>query len=49
MATANMNLSLPTVSVTIGPTWATQLNTALETVDVHDHTSGKGVQVPLPG
>lgn len=37
-----MNLDLPTVSVTLGPEWATMLNEALEVIDVHDHTSGKG-------
>lgn len=42
MATPYMNLSLPTPTVTIGPDWAEQLNTALEDVDAHDHTSGKG-------
>lgn len=49
MATLNMSLNLPTVSVTAGPTYATQLNTAFETIDLHDHTSGKGVQVPTAG
>lgn len=42
MATTFMNLDLPTVSVTLGPEWATMLNAALTTVDTHDHTSGKG-------
>lgn len=46
MATPNMSLTLPTVGVTVGPTWATQLNAALTTIDSHDHTSGKGVQIP---
>jgi hypothetical protein len=49
MATLNMNLSLPTVGATAGPTYATLLNTAFEDVDAHDHTSGKGVQVPTSG
>lgn len=40
-----MNLTLPTVSVTLGPTWASELNTALETVEAHDHTSGKGARI----
>jgi len=44
-----MNLTLPTVDVTIGPTWATQLNTALTSIDAHDHSSGKGTQVPTSG
>lgn len=42
MATTYMNLTLPVVSVTLGPEWATELNTALESIDAHDHTSGKG-------
>lgn len=42
MATPYMNLSLPTPTVTLGPDWAEELNTALESVDSHDHTSGKG-------
>lgn len=34
-----MSLQLPTVSVTLGPAWATQLNVALEAIDSHDHVS----------
>jgi hypothetical protein len=49
MTTTNMSLSLPTVSVTAGPTWASQLNAALETIDVHDHSSGKGVRITPAG
>jgi hypothetical protein len=49
MATTYMALSLPTVSSTIGPTWATMLNTALTTVDSHTHVSGQGQQVPTAG
>lgn len=44
-----MSLNLPTVGVTAGPTYATQVNTAFEDVDAHDHTTGKGVQVPSAG
>jgi hypothetical protein len=44
-----MNLTLPTVSVTLGPEWATELNAALEIVDQHDHSSGKGVKIPATG
>lgn len=47
--TPNMNLDLPTPTVTPGPTYASQNNTAFSTVDLHDHTSGKGVQVPVDG
>lgn len=43
--TPNMNLTLPTVSMTLGPEWATELNAALETIDAHDHTSGKGLAI----
>lgn len=45
MATPNMGLTLPAVGVTIGPTWATQLNVALEDIDAHDHTPGKGLPI----
>jgi hypothetical protein len=44
-----MNLILPTPTETPGPTYATQNNTAFETVDSHDHTTGAGVQVPTAG
>lgn len=44
-----MNLDLPTVSVTLGPEWATQLNDALEVIDSHDHSSDKGVKVKTAG
>lgn len=44
-----MNLNLPVVTTTLGPTWATQLNTALEVVDAHDHSSGKGTKITPSG
>ena len=47
--TPNMNLILPSPTITPGPTYATQNNTAFEAVDSHDHTSGNGVQVPSAG
>ena len=47
--TTNMLLSLPTVSSTIGPLWATNINTALETIDEHDHSSDKGARVTPAG
>lgn len=47
--TPNMNLILPTVSVTSGPEWADLLNSALTTVDAHDHTSGKGIRITPSG
>jgi len=50
MATTNfMNLDLPTPTVTLGPQYATDNNTAFTLVDEHDHTSGKGVAVPSSG
>jgi hypothetical protein len=44
--TPNMNLVLPTPSIQPGPTYATNVNTAFEDVDAHDHTSGSGVLIP---
>jgi hypothetical protein len=44
-----MNLVLPTPSVTLGPEWADALNTALNTVDEHDHSDGKGTRVKTAG
>ena len=49
MATANMGLVLPVVGTTVGPTYGTLNNTAFETIDTHDHSSGKGVQIPTSG
>jgi len=47
--TPYMGLVLPTPTVTPGPTYATQNNTAFGTIDSHDHSSGKGVQVRTAG
>lgn len=47
--TTFMNMELPTVSSTLGPDWATELNAALEVADAHDHTSSKGKRVPTAG
>lgn len=47
--TPYMSLALPTVSLTLGPAWATQLNAALALVDSHTHVSGQGLQVPTAG
>lgn len=44
-----MNLDLPVVSTTLGPEWATKVNAAFETVDSHDHSSGKGTKVTAAG
>lgn len=43
--TPNMNLTLPTVSQTTGPSWASQINTAFSTIDSHSHTTGNGVAI----
>lgn len=47
--TPNMSLVLPTVSTTVGPDWATQLNAAFSLIDSHDHSSGEGVPVTPAG
>lgn len=44
-----MSLVLPVPTVTFGPAWASQLNTALELVDSHDHTASNGVPIPTAG
>lgn len=49
MATPYMGLLLPIPTVTIGPLYAFENNTALGLVDSHDHTTGKGVPVPVAG
>jgi len=49
MATTFMNLSLPTVSVTLGPEWANEINQAFEVVDAHDHSSGNGTKIKPTG
>ncbi len=41
----NMNLPVPGVSVTNGPTWASDLNNCLNLIDSHTHTSGSGVAI----
>lgn len=47
--TTNMNLVLPDVSSTVGPTWATLLNAAYTSIDSHDHSTGKGVAITPSG
>lgn len=41
----SMNLPIPGVSVTDGPTWATDINNCLNLIDSHTHTSGSGVPI----
>lgn len=47
--TPNMLLELPEVSETIGPTWASMLNTALEAIDEHTHATDSGVKITPAG
>lgn len=47
--TPNMNLTLPDVGTTPGPEWANELVTALEDVDLHDHSVGSGVRITPAG
>ena len=44
-----MSLDLPIVGTTAGPTYGTLNNAAFTAIDEHDHTSGKGVQIPTSG
>lgn len=47
--TPNMQLVVPEVLVTTGPQYATQINSALDVVDAHDHSPGKGVRITPSG
>jgi hypothetical protein len=49
VSTPNMGLTLPDPGSSTGPGWASTLNTALQGVDAHDHTPGKGARVPAAG
>jgi hypothetical protein len=44
-----MNLPVPVPGVDPGPQYATDLNTSLNTIDGHNHTSGNGVAIPVAG
>ncbi len=44
-----MNLTLPEVTVTLGPTWANEVNAAFNVIDAHDHSSGQGTKVTVAG
>lgn len=46
--TPNMELLLPIVFNDVEQ-WGTHLNTSISLLDLHDHTSGKGIQVPSAG
>lgn len=45
----NMSLPIPSVGTTAGPTWATDVNTCLNIIDAHDHSSGSGVLITPSG
>lgn len=45
----NMNLSIPTVGVEPGPTYAQDINNSLTAIDQHNHTAGQGVQITPSG
>ncbi len=48
--TINMEMDLPVVTSTIGPTYANKINKALQdVVDGHDHSDGKGPRVTPAG
>jgi hypothetical protein len=44
-----MGIDKPTPEVTAGPTYAYDNDAALDVIDAHDHTAGKGVKVPSAG
>ena len=46
----NMLLPVPVPTLTTGPEWAQDIYACLYSqIDAHDHSSGKGVQVPVAG
>lgn len=47
--TPYMGLVLPVPSSEIGPDWASELITAINSIDSHNHSSGQGVAVPTAG
>jgi hypothetical protein len=49
MSTTNMSLSLSTPLVTTGPAWANNVESNWPLLDVHDHSSGKGVKITPAG
>lgn len=49
MATANMGMTLPTVGVTSDAIGEGNVVNNFSILDVHDHSSGKGAQVPSAG
>lgn len=47
--TPNLGMTLPDPSVTPGPAWASQLNTALGLIDSHNHAPGSGSLIGTAG
>ena len=47
--TPNMHLTLPVVSLTPGPEWASNINADLSLIDSHNHTFGNGALIPTAG
>lgn len=47
--TPNMNLPIPTTSMTSGPQWANQNTACFNAIDSHDHSTGKGVPITPAG
>ena len=48
MSTSGTNitaLAKPAVGTTAGPQWATDLNTSIDAVDGHDHSTNKGIRI----
>ena len=48
MATSGTNITAiakPAVGTTTSPTWATNLNTTIDAVDDHDHSTNKGIRI----
>lgn len=46
MATANMGIDLPTRGDAGSGLWDDAIDTAIETIDAHDHSPGNGPQIP---
>lgn len=47
--TPYMLLTIPNVGIEVGPAWASEINTALSTIDSHTHISGQGRPIPTAG
>lgn len=47
--TPQMSLTKPEPSVTPGPEWAQTLNAAIDAIDSHDHSPGKGKRIGTAG